>query len=192
MKDLQIFEDTSEKTSTSLPDFEKKPTLKNFLATIQKSNSFESNNISTDKLRSTEKSKFQSGRALKLTAKAKKRENLWQKQQKTPSTSNLIIQLSKLFETNWEDLASTKTLITNCFERDKEDKSTSTDLDSYKILAIKFISKANTQNQDQFAYSTQLDIEEPETYNRTMNGSYSSQWSWAMREKLDQLEKNKT
>lgn len=65
-------------------------------------------------------------------------------------------------------------------------------MDPFKTLAAKIIAEASAQDQDQFAYSTQLDIEEPETYNRAMSRSYSSQWSQAMREELDQLKKNNT
>lgn len=63
----------------------------------------------------------------------------------------------------------------NYFESNQEDNPTSTNLDPYKILATKLISKANVQNHNQFAFSTQLDIKKPETYNRTMSKSYSFQ-----------------
>lgn len=81
VKDLQIFEDTSEKTSTSLPEFEGKPTFEGFLTTNQEGNSSKSNDTTTDKPKPTESSKSQSNRALKPTTKAKEREKLRQKQQ---------------------------------------------------------------------------------------------------------------
>lgn len=148
MKDLQIFEDTNKKTFTTLPDFERKPTFESFLAIDQDGNSSESDDTIIDKPRPTENSKSQSGYTLRYTAKAKKRKNVRQKWQKISSTNNLIIQLSKLLKINWKDLASTKTFVTNCSESNEEDKSTSTNLDPYKILAAKLIFKTNTQNQD--------------------------------------------
>ncbi len=57
MKDLQIFEDTSIKTSTTLPDFERKPTFESFLAIDQDGNSFESDYTIMDKPRPIENSK---------------------------------------------------------------------------------------------------------------------------------------
>lgn len=52
------------------------------------------------------------------------------------------------------------------------------------------ISKINAQDQSQYAYFTQLNVEEPETYNHTLSRWYSSEWSQAIREELDQLKKN--
>lgn len=100
VKDLQIFEDTSKKTSTSLLDFKGKPTFEGFLATDQEGNSSKNNDTITDELRPTESSKSRSGHALKPIAKVKERENLRRKRQKTSPTSDLIIQLSKLLETD--------------------------------------------------------------------------------------------
>lgn len=61
-----------------------------------------------------------------------------------------------------------------------------------KILVTKLNAKANAMDQDHFACSTQLDVIEPETYNKTMRVSYAAKWSQAMGEELDQLEKNNT
>lgn len=193
VKDLQIFEDTSEKASTSLPNFEGKPTFEGFLAIDREGNSScESDEITTNEpARPTEVPKSRSGRALRPTAKARERENSRQKRQKTHSTSDLIVELTQLLETNWEEPTDTSVLNTSFADNDKS-KPTNTEMDPFKILAAKIIAEASAQDQDQFAYSTQFDIEEPETYNRAMSGSYSSQWSRAMREELDQLEKNNT
>lgn len=165
VKDLQISEDTSEKVSTTLPDFEEKPTFEGFLVTDQEGNSSESNDTTTNEpSRPTETSKSRSGRTLRPTAKAKERENSRQKRQKTSSISDLIIQLSQLLEADCEDLASTNFLATNpmsstSLKSDDKDESTSTELDPFKILATKLISEANAQGEDQFAYFTQLDID---------------------------------
>lgn len=101
-----------------------------------------------DKFRPANTLKFRSEYTLKSTTKGKQRENLKRKQRKLLSTNDLTIQLSKLFETNWEDFANIKVLTTNYSKSNKEDESTSTNLDSYKILAIKLIFEANAQNHD--------------------------------------------
>lgn len=49
------------------------------------------------------------------------------------------------------------------------EKSESAQDDPLRILATR-INSANAVDQDQFACSTQLDIEEPETYSRAMQG----------------------
>lgn len=144
MKNIQIFKDTSKKTSITLPDFKENSIFERFFATNQEDNFSKTDDTMTDKPRLTKNSKSQSDHALKPIAKGKKRENLRQKQQKTFFISNFIIQLSKLHETNWEELANTKAVVTNCSENDEENKFTNTDLDLYKILVTKLIFKANT------------------------------------------------
>ena len=69
---------------------------------------------------------------------------------------------------------------------------TTSEEDPLKILAAKLISEANAEDEAQFVFSTQLDVEEPKTYNRATSGTHAPQWSQAMREVLDQLEKNNT
>lgn len=59
------------------------------------------------------------------------------------------------------------------------------------IQATRFNS-ANTVDHDQFACSTQLDIEKPETYAHAIQGLNAAECTRAMEEKLDQLEKNNT
>lgn len=152
VKDLQIFEDKSEKVSITIPNFEGKPTFEGFFIIIQESNFSESNNTTiTEPARPIEISNSRSGRALKPIAKAKERENSKQKQQKISSTSKLIIQLSQLLETNWEDVTSINIFATNPIsstgpKRNDKDESTSAKLDLFKILAIKLTSKANAQD----------------------------------------------
>lgn len=57
--------------------------------------------------------------------------------------------------------------------------------DSVRILATK-IKSANAVDEDQFTYSTQIDIE---PYARAMQGLNTSEWAKAMEEELDQLQK---
>ena len=63
--------------------------------------------------------------------------------------------------------------------------------DPIKILVTK-IHSANAPDQDHYVCSTQFDVEEPETYARTMQGPNAPQWAQAIEEELDQLNKNKT
>ncbi len=53
------------------------------------------------------------------------------------------------------------------------------------------MNSANGSDHDQFALASQLDVEEPETYARAMQGPNATQWAKAIEEKLDQLRKNK-
>ena len=54
------------------------------------------------------------------------------------------------------------------------------------------MNSANGSDHDQFAFASQLDVEEPETYARAMQGPNATHWAKAMKEKLDQLRKTKT
>lgn len=136
------------------------------------------------------------GHALKATFKVQENERTKKaKRQKTSSSDNLITQLTKLLDTNWEDQACTSILSTRVTTGEGEidaDISAPSEEDPLKILAAKLISEANAEDEAQFAFSAQLDVKEPETYNRAMSGAYAPQWSQAMREELDQLEKNNT
>ena len=60
-----------------------------------------------------------------------------------------------------------------------------------KILATK-INLANVVDYDHFVYSILFDIEEPETYIYEMQGSNAAKYIKAIKEKLDQIYKNKT
>lgn len=60
------------------------------------------------------------------------------------------------------------------------------------MILVTRVNIANAVNQDQFACSTQLDVNEPETYSRAIQGPNAAEWARAMEEKLDQLEKNNT
>lgn len=48
----------------------------------------------------------------------------------------------------------------------------------------------NARNLDQFVFSIQFDIKEPETYVREMEGLNAAQLAKAIEEELDQLYKN--
>lgn len=69
---------------------------------------------------------------------------------------------------------------------------TKDDAEDPAVLLASRVYNANAGDLDQFVCSTQLDIEEPETYARAMQGPNTAQWAKAMEEELDQLHKNET
>lgn len=78
IKNLQIFEDTSEKVSIILSNFKRKSTFKSFLITNQKNNSLGGNNKATTNDFTTRQSgtpKSRSGHAFGPTAKVREGEN---------------------------------------------------------------------------------------------------------------------
>lgn len=198
MKDLQIFEDTSRNDSTSLPDFEEKPTFEGFLATDREGQSSNSDNDRTPPPRPSPAwpATSRTGRVLKPTSKVKKSKGIKKaKRQKTSFSNDLIVCLTKLLNTNWESQAYTSILSTRV-TTSKGNTNTKTlatsEEDPVKILAAKLISEANAEDETQFVFSAQLDVEEPETYNWVIIGIHAPQWSQAMRGELDQLKKNNT
>lgn len=131
--------------------------------------------------------KTRTGRTVKLSAKARDaRSPLGQKSTPAEQSSeieDLIVQLTHLLGA-WEEDN------TNAMASQVEESESAQD-DPLKILATR-INLANAVDQDQFACSTQLDIEEPETYARAMQGPNAAEWARAIEEELDQLEKNNT
>ena len=85
--------------------------------------------------------------------------------------------MTKLLDTDWEDQACISILSTRvtASEGNTDTPATSKE-DPLKILAAKLISEANAEDEAQFVFSTQLDVEEPETYNRAMSGTHAPQW----------------
>lgn len=118
-----------------------------------------------------------SGRAIKPTEKAK------------DQNQELVAYLNKLLDLDWEQDSEDKanTFLTN-IENDAPDDD---DGGPYKILASKLF-QANAQTRADYAIATQLDAEEPESYNKAMQCSHAPQWAQVMREELDSLHKNKT
>ena len=107
----------------------------------------------------------------------------------TQETRALITQLIELLGHDWN-----KSEATTEVKSDLADNSIPQDLeeDPIKILASRLHSKANALDQSQFVFSTQLEVEESETYNKAMQGPHASQWSQAMKEKLDSLYQKNT
>lgn len=73
----------------------------------------------------------------------------------------------------------------------RKDPISGKEKDLIKILTTK-INSANPVDHDQFINSIQFDIEEPKIFSRAMQGSDTAKWAKAIKEKLDQLYKNKT
>lgn len=133
--------------STALPDFERKPTFEGFLVIDQESSSSESDDNATtnNSTGQTKLPKSRSKHTFRPTVRVREAKNFRQKRQKTLSTSNLIVQLSQLLDTNWEDLASTNVLTTNLIS--SKNNPTSAERDLFKLLATKLILEANAQDQ---------------------------------------------
>ena len=90
---------------------------------------------------------------------------------------NLVLHLTELLN-GWDT------------DEKRETQATQDEGDPIAILATT-INSANASDHDQFACASQLDVKEPETYPRGMQGPNATQWAKAMEEELDQLRKNK-
>lgn len=95
----------------------------------------------------------------------------------TQETRVIIIKLVQLLKQDWN-------------AADTSDETIGED--PIKILATRLHTEANALDQSQFACTTQLDVEEPETYNKAMQGPHAAQWSQAMKGELDSLYENNT
>lgn len=112
--------------------------------------------------------------------------------QKTPPSprqslevDDLIVHLTGPLE-NWDnDESANAALATQIQGTSQADINEAPESDPIRILATK-IHSANAVDQDHFACSTQLDVEEPETYPRAMQGPNTAQWAKAMEQQLDQ------
>ncbi len=81
----------------------------------------------------------------------------------------------------------------SCFDQDQDppNKALESKLDPLHIIGIA-IQKANAANPADFSSTSQLDVEEPETYKPAISGPRAQQWAYAIQEELYQLEKNET
>ena len=117
--------------------------------------------------------KSRSGRTLKPTKKSQNKE--------------LVAHLTTLLSLDWEAESPEEEInafLTQINEPNDEE-------DPLRILTSRLL-RENAADQGEFAFATQLDVEEPETYNKAMSGSHAQEWSQAMKEELEQLEANKT
>lgn len=104
----------------------------------------------------------------------------------------MIAQLTSLLDNDWEESEKiTPFLATCCNEGEALEAQVDAKIDPLNILAT-FIHKANAGDVSDFTSSIQLDVEEPETYDRAMNEPHAQQWAHTIQEELDQLEKNQT
>lgn len=137
--------------------------------------------------------KSRPGRTVKLSAKAQEAKTLAHQNQHSPTEkSSEIEKLVAHLTTLLENLDKGPNLV--AITQPREDLSTPEEdeaEDPMRILVTK-INSENAVDQDQFANSTQFDVEEPKTYCRAMQGPHAAEWARAMEEELDQLHKNKT
>lgn len=108
--------------------------------------------------------------------------------QQSLEVEDLIVQLTNILD-NWDNDDSTNVMATH----NQETSPTNEPLegDPIRIFASK-IHSANAVDQDHFACSTQLVVEEPETYARAMQGPNAPRWAKIMEKELDKLHKNDT
>ena len=124
-----------------------------------------------------------SGQTVKLSVKTK--EALHQNPlnvRKNPDVRNLIFYLTDLLN-SWDAKK-----VSNDLQSDQPDSLYKKDL--IVLLATK-IDSVNARDDNQFVYTTQLYIKEPETYAQAMQKPNTTQWAKAIEEELDQLYKNK-
>lgn len=198
-KDLRIFEDTEIKKDTILPHYEKEPTFQGFLlddngdeettSNTKASNEMPSNATKDQSKPKTaeQQRKSRSGRTIKPSERA---------MGQSLQTQELIAHLTKLLDHDWEDnsLDLDPSTRADAFFINLDSDSTKSEHDAedpLKILASRLL-KANAGDPGEFAFATQIDVEEPETYSRAMSGTHAQQWSQAMKEELDRLEANQT
>lgn len=106
----------------------------------------------------------------------------------TLEVDDLIVHLTGPLE-NWDNdesaNAALATQIQGTSQADINEAPESDPINPIRILATK-IHSTNAVDQAHFACSTQLDVEEPETYARAMQGPNTTQWAKAMEQQLDQ------
>ena len=219
VKDLRVFEDTVA-GDTNLPTFDGKPTFEGFLATDNDDD--QSIRPSTSKeiapTQTKEPTTSRSGRKVKPTVKvldnnstknsllhsrrkvelAKETSNAGDNPaipastlSQSTETQALIAQLTSLLEEDWESKQRVSTVSTDKSDGSQKLVEVYDEDDPLRILATKLM-KANAGDPGDFAFATQFDVEELETYERAMSGPHSQQWAQAMKEELDQLHKNET
>lgn len=139
--------------------------------------------------------KSRTGRTVKLSAKAREAMNS-PSYQKTPSSSeqsseieDLIVQLITLLE-NWDKDGGTNVNVTQARHNPTPDEEPLLHEGGPTVVLATKINSANAIDHDQLACSTQFDVEEPETYNRAMQGPNAAEWARAMEEELGQLHKD--
>ncbi len=179
VKNLRIFEDTSAKANSTLLDFNRKPTFNATQIPDKQGLSAKSSASENEKAQpkspqkskkiqasrdaiaraskevNEPKAKSRAGRTLKLMPK---------RQEKAQGTRALIIELISLLEKDWENDQVSAFLTTREKNKDQDSKGVSSiEQDPLHILPTA-IHKINTTNPSNFTSSTQLDVEEPETY----------------------------
>lgn len=187
VKDLRIFEDITSKAATSLPDFEGKPAFDGVQIPDEQSPSDESSASKEEKnapKRPPQKpSKTRAGRKedkaseeenapkrspqKPIKSRAGRKVKLTPKSQDGNTIHALVTQLTSLLDKDWEENTKVSAFLASCCDKDQglsdEAPDIDAELDPLHILAAS-IHKANAGNPSDFSSSSQLDVEEPETY----------------------------
>ena len=166
----------------SLPNFDRKPTFDGIQIPDEQTPSDKSSASKEEKNARKQSpkrpAKSQAGRTIKPTPKS-----ITNGRDKA-----LITQLAILLDNDWEENNKVTAFLASCYNDDTVSK-TETEIDSLHILATA-IHKANARDASEFMSLTQLDVEEPKIYEQAMYGPHGQQWAQAIKEELDQLERN--
>lgn len=183
IKDLRIFEDYEPKDSTGLPTYEETPTFqgfpadddddkepKDYVSTTTPSGPAITPSRSPPRKEVNPATRSRAGRTVRPTEKVKQMSSTKTPPipLQTPETQALIIQLVQLLDRDWD------TTLANTEETSELESPQDNPI---RILATKLHTEANALDPSRFVCSTQLDVEEPETYNRAMQGPHAAQWS---------------
>ncbi len=94
---------------------------------------------------------------------------------KKTQNEDLVAHLTTLLSLDWEAESQEEeanAFLTQINEPDNEE-------DPLRILTSRLL-RENAANQDEFAFATKPDVEEPETYNKIMSDSHAPEWSHIM------------
>ncbi len=215
IKDLRIYEAITLKVTESLSDFEGRPTFDGVQVSDEQS-PFDESSASEEEKNALKKP---SKKPTKVRALREEENNKASKEENAPETSLqrptksrlggtikpsvkkqkgttihiLVAQLTSLLDKDWEDYAKVSAFLASSFGQDQDpgNEALESKLDPLYILATA-IQKTNAANPADFSSISQLNVEEPETYEWAISGPHAQQWAHAIQEELDQLEKNKT
>lgn len=155
------------KATTSLSDFHGKPTFDGVQIPDEQTPSDQSSDSEEEKTsqKQTPKrpAKSQAGRIIKPTPKS----------QTNSRDKALLTQLVTLLDNDWGETGKVTALLDRCYNDDSGSK-VEPETDPLHILATA-IHKANAGDASEFTSSTQLDVEEPETYERAIYGPHGQQ-----------------
>lgn len=165
VKNLQIFEDITSKVTTSLPDFDRKPRFNEVQIPDEKSNKSGTSKEKTNASKRPTKTWVK--RTIKSSPKSKTKD-------RSKKNNELIIQLTSFLKDDCDESEKITVFLATSCKREVFNTKTKIEADPLNILAS-VIYKTNVADTSKFTSLTQLDIEEPKTYDWTMNGPHTQQ-----------------